>query len=108
MKKVCFIASSGGHLTQIQKLKPIMDRYDSFLVTEYTGTDQEFELDKVYYLKQVNRKEAGFIPIMILDTFKSLKIFIKESIIFDKFKNILPSLLIISYILSSLNSSKLL
>ena len=78
MKKVCFIASSGGHLTQIQKLKPIMDRYDSFLVTEYPGTDQEFELDKVYYLKQVNRKEAGFIPIMILDTFKSLKIFIKE------------------------------
>lgn len=78
-KKVCFIASSGGHFTQMQRLKPLMDKYDSFLVTEKTGNQQKIDIKKVYYVKQVNRKEPGFIPIMIANTFKSLKIFIKEN-----------------------------
>lgn len=77
MKKICFIASSGGHFTQMQKLKPLMDRYDSFVVTEKTDGRQKIDV-KTYYLKQVNRKEPGFFPMMISNAFKSLKIFLKE------------------------------
>ena len=35
--KVCFAASSGGHLEELLTLRPLMDRYDSFLVTEKTA-----------------------------------------------------------------------
>ncbi|WP_255993618.1 PssD/Cps14F family polysaccharide biosynthesis glycosyltransferase [Clostridium perfringens] len=76
-KKVCFIASSGGHFEQIMMLKPLMKKHKSFVVTEKTNylvnTDEY-----IYYLKQVNRHEIKFIPLMILNTLKSLKIFLKE------------------------------
>ena len=36
-KKVCFAASSGGHFEQLSMLKPLMDEYDSFVVTEETA-----------------------------------------------------------------------
>ena len=35
--KVCFAASSGGHLEQLLALKPLMERYDSFILTERTA-----------------------------------------------------------------------
>ena len=35
-KKVCFAASSGGHFEQLTMLKPLMDKYNSFVVTEKT------------------------------------------------------------------------
>ena len=34
MKKLCFASSSGGHYEQILMLKPLMEKYDSFLMTE--------------------------------------------------------------------------
>ena len=36
MKKICFIASTGGHLDQLMMLRSIMDKYSSFVVTERT------------------------------------------------------------------------
>ncbi len=35
--RVCFASSSGGHLEELLMLRPLMDRYDSFLVTEKTA-----------------------------------------------------------------------
>ena len=35
-KKLCFAASSGGHFEQLSMLKPLMEKYDSFVVTEQT------------------------------------------------------------------------
>ena len=32
--KIAFIASSGGHLEEITRLKKIANMYDSFLITE--------------------------------------------------------------------------
>lgn len=78
MKKICFIASSGGHFEQLMMLKPIMDKYDSFIVTEKTSYLPVKEVSKVYFLKQVNRHEKAFILIMIVNFMKTLKIFIKE------------------------------
>ena len=35
-KKLCFAASSGGHFEQISMLKPLMEKYESCVVTEKT------------------------------------------------------------------------
>lgn len=78
MKKICFIASTGGHFEQLMMLRPLMDKYDSFIVTEKTDYSVIKNDRKVYYLRQVNRNEKVFIFKMIENTFKSLKIFIKE------------------------------
>ena len=78
MKKVCFIASSGGHLEQLMMLKPLMKKYDSFIVTEktnYSVSNLEFN---TYYLHQVNRREKSFIFRMIGNSLKTLKILISE------------------------------
>lgn len=32
--KICFAASSGGHYEQLMMLKPLMNKYDSFILTE--------------------------------------------------------------------------
>ena len=76
--KVCFAASSGGHYEQLMMLKPLMEKYDSFVITEETLYKTQIKGEKMYYLKQVNRKEKAFIPNMIANTFQSFKIFHKE------------------------------
>ena len=69
MKKVCFMASTGGHFEQIMMLKPLMEKYESFVVTEETKYSVSDNNRKVYYLKQVNRHEKTFlIKIFIFDT----------------------------------------
>ncbi len=77
-KKLCFAASSGGHLEQILMLKPLMEKYDSFLMTEKTIYKAEVKGVKMYYLCQVNRKEWKFPFEMLGNSFKSLFIFVKE------------------------------
>ena len=78
MKKICFIASTGGHYEQLMMLKPLMDKYDSFIVTEKTGYSVIKDDRKIYYLNQVNRHEKTFIFRMMANTLKSIKIFFKE------------------------------
>ena len=77
-KKLCFAASSGGHYEQILMLKPLMEKYDSFLITEKTTYKAELKEEKIYYLHQVNRKELLFPIVMIGNSFRSLFIFIEE------------------------------
>ena len=78
MKKFCFTASSGGHFEQLMMLKPLMDKYDSFIVTEKTDYSVMNNDRKVYYLGQINRNEKTFIFKMIINSFKSFNIFINE------------------------------
>lgn len=78
IKKICFAASSGGHLEQLMMLKPLMNKYDSFIVTEKTSYAAVPGNMKVYYLEQVNRKEKAFVLCMIKNFFMSLKMFMVE------------------------------
>lgn len=78
MKKVCFIASTGGHFEQLMMLKPLMNKYESFIVTEKTNYSVAKNSKKIYYLNQVNRNEKTFIFKMILNSFNTVRIFIKE------------------------------
>ena len=76
--KICFIASSGGHFEQIMMLKPLMDKYDSFIVTEKTNYSVSKKDIYIYYINQVNRHEKKFLWYMIINSIKTLKIFFKE------------------------------
>lgn len=77
-KKVCFAASSGGHFEQLSMLKPLMEKYDSFVVTEETDYKAEIKGEKMYYIHQVNRKEKSMPFWMIVNSIKSLGIILKE------------------------------
>lgn len=76
-KKVCFAASSGGHLEQLLALKPLMERYDSFIVTEETGYDEALPV-RAYLIKQVNREERSFLPRMASVVARSVRIALRE------------------------------
>lgn len=77
MKKICFISSSGGHFEQLMMLKPLIKKYDGFIVTEKTEYIFKEEHLK-YFLSQVNRKEKTWVLKMIKNSYVSLKIFLKE------------------------------
>ena len=77
--KVCFAASSGGHYEQLMRLKPLMEKYDSFVVTEATKYKTKSKGEKTYYLHQVNRREKLFPFWMLVNLVKSIKIIRKEN-----------------------------
>lgn len=76
--KICFAASTGGHYEQLLMLKPLMDQHNSFVITEETTYNTEVKGKKMYYMKMVNRKEASFLPRMLVNVFRSLKIYLQE------------------------------
>ena len=78
--KICFAASSGGHYEQLMMLKPLMEEYDSFVVTEKTKYKTKAKGEKTYYLNQVNRKEKTFLFSMIINLLKSVKILTQANI----------------------------
>ena len=39
MKKVLFISSTGGHLNELLQLKPMFEKYDSYIITEKTKSN---------------------------------------------------------------------
>lgn len=55
--KIVFAASSGGHYEQLLMLKPLMEKYESVLVTEKTDYSAGNTGIKTYYMCQINRKE---------------------------------------------------
>lgn len=77
-KKVCFAASSGGHFEQLMMLKPLMEKYDSFVLTEKTKYSVKPKDEKVMFVRQVNRKEWCWIFAIAYNIAKSFIIFVKE------------------------------
>ena len=41
-------------------LKPLMEKYDSFVITEKTDYSAKAKGEKTYYMNQVNRREKDF------------------------------------------------
>ena len=76
--RLCFAASSGGHLSELMTLRPLMDRYDSFLVTEKTAYSAVPEGIRCHYLLQVNRREWSCVPRLIANAFLALKLCLRE------------------------------
>lgn len=76
--KVCFAASSGGHYEQLMMLKPLMKKYDSFIITEKTSYAIDVEGVKNYYMIQTNRKEKALLPKMAFNIINSISIYVRE------------------------------
>ncbi|MDO4740889.1 MAG: polysaccharide biosynthesis protein, partial [Eubacteriales bacterium] len=76
--KVCFAASSGGHYEQLMMLRPLFEKYDSFIVTEQTKYKTTQGGERVYRLFQVNRREKKCIFLMLLNLALSVAIFLRE------------------------------
>ena len=79
--RIGFAASSGGHFEQIMMLKPLMEKYDSFLITEKTpyGLEEKNESElRTYFVDQINRREILFLPKLLMNCLMSLRIIIKE------------------------------
>lgn len=81
MKKVLFIASSGGHLSELIQLEKMFKNYDSYLVTEKSKSTlflKDKYTNKVYYLIFGTRYHPfTYFFKLIYNTFKSLFIYIK-------------------------------
>ena len=76
--KLCFAASSGGHLDELLMLLPLMERYESFLVTEKTSYQPAAGTIRRYYLLQVNRREKSCLFKMLANACRSFKICLTE------------------------------
>ena len=76
--KICFAASSGGHYEQLMMLKPLMNKYRSFIVTEKTPYSKQVDGVDTWYLLQVNRREADFPLKLIANAAKAIRILHRE------------------------------
>lgn len=77
-KKICFASSSGGHFDELMALRPLMDEYDSFVVTEKTAYQVDARGVRAYYMLQVNRREASCLFRLLVNAFRALRICAKE------------------------------
>lgn len=59
-KKICFIASSGGHWEELMCLHEVAEANESFFVTEEGGQAEDSKLARLYTLPQINRHERNF------------------------------------------------
>lgn len=72
--KLCLVSSSGGHWEQLQKLQPLIDKYDGLLVTEKT----QFQTNAKYLMIQTDLKDKLMIPKMLVNGIRAISIWIKE------------------------------
>lgn len=80
-KKVLFISSTGGHLSEMMQLKSLFEKYDYHIITEKTKSNmslQEKYPNKVNYLIYGTKDHKLSYPFKLLaNCFKSLYFYIK-------------------------------
>ena len=74
MKKVMFISSVGGHLTQLLQLKPIFNDYEYVLVTEKTDVTKDM-IDKYNARFLVYGSRKYWIKYLFIFSYNILKSF---------------------------------
>lgn len=72
--RLCLVSSSGGHWEQLQKLQPLIDKYEGFMVTEKT----QFPENAKYFMIQTDLKDR-LVPIkMLINSMHTIAIWAKE------------------------------
>ena len=74
--KICFAASSGGHLNEITRLSTLRSKYDHFLITE--GDKENPLYSKTYLLKKTDRKHLSSMFYFIYLFYDAYSILHKE------------------------------
>lgn len=79
MKKVIFVASSGGHLSELLNLRSIFDEYDYLLVTEKTELTEKlkssYKID--YLIYGPNKNKFKYITNILSNIFMCIRILFK-------------------------------
>lgn len=60
MKKVLFISSTGGHFSELLQLKPLFEKYNSYIITEKDKTNESYKDvygDKMFFLPYGTRSK---------------------------------------------------
>ena len=77
-EKICFIASSGGHVQEISWLFELCDAYDSFLVTEHSDFQKRYHVERTYSFNKIDRREKRFLLHFLQLIVNSAKIMRRE------------------------------
>lgn len=81
MKKVLFISSTGGHLSELMQLKSMFNKYDFHIITEKTKSNMYLKdkyPNRVNYLVYGTRSNMLVYPFKLLyNCFKSLFLYFK-------------------------------
>lgn len=71
---ICLASSSGGHFEQLMMLKPLIEKYSGYVVTEKNGYDVKTGNIPVKYVLPINRTDKTFFLKFIVNIVKSLGI----------------------------------
>ena len=77
-KKICLIASSGGHLEELKQLKKIINKYNTYFVVAKTKSvdgNKEFKYKVCDFCR---KNKILYVLTFIITFFQQLYIFIKE------------------------------
>lgn len=81
-KKLLFVSSAGGHLSELMQLKSLFKKYEFHIVTEKTESNKNLKdeyKEKISYLIYGTKKNLfTYFFIYIFNIVKSLIIFIKQ------------------------------
>lgn len=81
MKKVLFVSSAGGHLSELMQMEPLIEKYNSYIMTEKTESTLQLKYkykSKISYLCHSSRKPfIKFIFKFIYNILMSIYIYIK-------------------------------
>lgn len=74
--KICLASSSGGHFEQLMMLKPLIKKYNGYVVTEKNGYDIKVDNIPVKYVMPINRTDKAFVLKFLCNIIKSFLIII--------------------------------
>lgn len=81
MKKVLFISSTGGHLTELLELKKLFKKYNYYIITEKDKSNEKLKADypnRVGYLLYCTKHSKFRYPfVLFMNCFISLYYYIK-------------------------------
>lgn len=69
--KICIVSSSGGHLTEVQCMKSVYQKYKYFFVLNYKVNFKDSRASEIYYISHSER-DFKFI-INLYEAFKILR-----------------------------------
>lgn len=76
--KICLASSSGGHFEQLMMLKPLIEKYDGYVVTEKIGYDIKVSEIPVKYVTPINRTDKTFFFKLLYNVLKSFIIVVTD------------------------------
>ena len=81
-KKILYISSTGGHLSELLQLKKLFEKYNYYIVTEKTKSSEFLQneyKEKVSYLAYETKKNPfKYFFVFLYNIIKSLIIFLKQ------------------------------